>query len=320
MDNERRTAVLFLCAGLLLFLPAYSSTFLAGGMPRGQFFVLALWGYVFLVDNVGYWLSGSSLLVSRTKEALPLALGSLGIVCVFELLNLRLASWSYVSVPFGLPARWGTLVLGWAALLPLIFVTAELLPALGFTGKPASKRFAVSPWLLNLFCAVGFAMLGLALAFPAALGPLVFAAFLFLAEPVNFWTGLPSLLREFSWGLPGKAIRLAVAGILSALAWSGIAGLLGAHPAGGGFIKAEGVLGSPVVAYAVFAFFALEAYSLYSLCSALRGGRTWEKGVWAMRGHAPAPYFKWVALAAEAAAVYAVLSIIDGHTALARLF
>ena len=198
------------------------------------------------------------------------------------------------------------LVLIWAALLPMIFVTSELLSALGAPGKLALKRFKVSPGFLNLSYAAGISMLGLALAFPAVLGPLVFAAFFFLAEPVLFGSGLPSLLRELSWGLPAKAIRLALSGLLCSLAWSGIRA-----SAGAGFIKAGGVLALPFAVYAVSAFFALEAYSLYSLCSAVRGGKTWEKGVWAMRGKAPAPYFKWVAVIALLAAVSAVLRIVS---------
>lgn len=311
MDNERGTAGLFLCSGALLFFLAYRGIALPGGGPDSRFFVLAIWAYVVLVDNLGYWLSGSSLLVSRTRELLPLGLGSLGIVCIFETLDLRLASWSYMSLPFELPARYGVLLLMWAALLPMIFVTSELLSALGVPGRITLKRFAVSPGLLNLSYAAGISMLGLALAFPAVLGPLVFAAFFFLAEPVLFGSGLPSLLRELSWGLPVKAIRLALSGFLCALAWSGISAFTGAHPVSAGFVKDGGVLGLPLVTYAASAFFALEAYSLYSLCCAVRGGKTWEKGVWAMRGKAPAPYFKWVAVVALLAAVSAVLRIVS---------
>lgn len=309
MENERGTAGLLLVVSIIFFLLAYSSMYLTGGVPHGQFFVLALWAYVFFVDNMGYWVSGSSLLVSRKKEVLPLLLGSLGVVCVLEILNLRLGLWRYVNFPLELPARWGTLMLGWAALLPFIFVTSEALAAVGFPGKFTTKRFPVPRWLLNLFYLVGVSMLGLALAFPAVFGPLVFGAFFFLIEPVTFGAGLPSLLRELSWGLPGKPIRLVTAGLLAALAWGGITGLLGAHPESLGFMKAGGVLGLPVVAYAAFAFFSLEAYSMYSLCSAVRGGRTWEKGVWVMRGNQPAPYFKWLALVAVVAVVYGVLRI-----------
>lgn len=311
MNNERGTAGLFLCAGILLFVLAYSGKYSTGSAPQSQFFVLAIWGYVFLVDNAGYWLSGASVLVSRTREMLPLALGSLAIACVFEILNLRITSWQYVNVPLWLPARWGTMALWWAALLPFIFVTGEFLLALGFLHKMTSKRFAVSRALLNSFYAAGIFMLALALLFPGAAGPMAFAAFFFLIEPVLFGSGLPSLLRELSWGLPGKAIRLAVSGILCALAWSGISTFLGAHSAGEGFIETGAVLESPFAAYAASSFFALEAYSLYSLYSAVRGGKTWEKGVWAMRGKRPGAYLKWVAWIAAVAVVYSALRIID---------
>ena len=309
MDNDRGSAGLFLCTGLLFFILAYSRLPSTNGVPRGQFLVLALWAYVLLVDNLGYWLSGASLLVSRPREVLPLLLGSLGIGCVFEILNLRLALWHYVNAPLGLPARWGMLISWWATLLPFIFVTAELMSSLGFSGRLTTKRFAVSRWLLLFFYAAGLAMFGLALAFPKSMGPLIFGAFFFLAEPVNFSFGLPSLLRELSWGLPGKTLRLIIAGLAAALAGNWINNLSGANSAGL-VIKTAGVLRSPIAAYAAFAFFTVEVYSLYSLCSAVRSGKTWEKGLWVMRGKTPDPYFAWVTVIAVFAVVCTALCIV----------
>ena len=310
MNNERGSAGLFLFTGVLFFILAYSRLHAADAGQRGQFLVLALWAYVILADNLGYWLSGASLLVSRPREVLPLLLGSLGIACFFEIFNLRLALWYYVHAPLWLPARWGTLIMWWATLLPFIFVTAELMSSLIFSGRLTTKRFEVSRGLLISFYAAGASLLGLALAFPRSMGPLAFGAFFFLAEPVNFSFGLPSLLREVSWGLPGKMVRLLIAGLAAALAGSWINNLAGANSAGL-VIKTADVLGSPFAAYAAFAFFTIEVYSLYSLCSAVRSGKTWEKGLWGMRGKTPDPYYKWVTVIAVFAAVCTALRIVQ---------
>ena len=314
MFGEDSKLKFFLYAAVLLTLLGYAGRYLALEPLHNQFFAFAAWAYILFADNVVYRFSGSSPAVSRTGQFAALALWSLAISCVFELLNLRLGAWYYINQPSTLSTRWTGFAFSWAAFLPSIFVTAELLRTAGLFRGLKTRPLKVTPRLRATFLAAGVLFLLLPLAAPRTFWPLIWLAFFFLAEPFNYSLGLPSLLREWEGGLPGKTLRLALAGVAAGLLWGLWNSAAGAQ--WGYYDKfnaGPALFGLPLPAYSVFSFFALQAYSLYSLSAALSGGRTWEEGSWPMPGP-PGAVFRYAAVLSLIIISYIAFRAVDAHT------
>lgn len=319
MNLENLMARLSLYGAAFLALAGYLGQYLGIEPLHNQFFIFAVWSYIFFVDALVYRLKGASPAVSRTGEFLALALASLVMCCAFELLNLRLNAWYYINQPASHTMRWGGLGLAWAAVLPSLFITAEALGVFGLFREASSAVFMLKPRYLKASHGAGFTLLGLALAFPGTFWALAFAAPVFLAEPLNHRFGMPSLLSELEVGLPGKTLRLAFSGVVCGLLWNAWNYAAGARWVYNfSFNAGPEVSGLPVVLYAVFAVFAIEAYSLYSLTTWLRGGKTWEEGVRALACDAPCWRLRLTAATVLSIMSVAAFKAVDAHTV--RLF
>jgi hypothetical protein len=311
-EETRLKALLY--AAILLTLLGYTGRYLGLEPLNNQFFAFAAWSYVLFADNLVYRFTGWSPAVSRPSEFLALSLRSLAFCCALELLNLRLGVWYYSGLPATLSTRWTGFACAWAALLPSLFVTAELLRAAGLFSGLRTLRLPVAPALPRALAAAGALALLLALAFPDFLAAPLCAAFLMIAEPLNYRLGLPSLLRELEGGLPGKTLRLALAGPACGLLWAAWNGAAGASWTCALAFPGPRLLGLPLAAWPLFSLAALQAYSLASLASALHAGRGWEEGEWRMPGPVPGPLAKGAVLLLVCAACYLALRAVDQHT------
>lgn len=311
MPDEDYRARFTLYLGVFLTFLGYAGRYTGIEPVNNQFFVFAVWSLILLTDNLVYRLSGASLLVSRTRELLVLAAWSLALSGLSELLNLRLGAWQYLNQPSTLSVRWTGRALAWASALPSLFVTAELFRAFGFFRGARSRAFRLVPAALNGSYAFGAALLCLALALPRFFWPLALPAAFFLAEPLNLRLGLPSLLRELAGGIPDKTLRLAAAGLTCGLLWNWwnkAAGAAWEYNLPGPLSAA------PWAAYAGFPVLALSAYSLYSLASYLRAGRTWEEPGWTIPGRPPGAATRWTAAALILITTYIALRAVDANT------
>lgn len=314
MFEEKSKAAWALYLAIFLTLMGYTGRAIYLEPLHSQFFPFAVWAYILFADNITFRLRGTSLAASRTGEFLILALWSAAVCALLELLNLRLLAWHYVDQPATLSTRWTGRIFSWAAILPSIFVTAELPPISlirGFKVKP----LPVKPFLIKGFYALGLAALALALARPGRLWPLAAAGLMLLAEPLTFRLGLGSLLREWQGGLPAKTIRLALAGVICGMLWNywnNAAGAALVCPAP--FDPGPVILGLPLLACAGFALAGPLAYSLYSLASGLREGKTWEEGAWPMPGRPLSIKLRAGVFILIAIAFYAALRAVDAHS------
>lgn len=313
MFEEELKAKLALYSAIMLGFTAVTGL-LTGVEPlHNQFFVLAAWVYALLADNLLYRATGSSPLVSRTAEFLLLALFSVAFFSVLELLNLRLQAWYYVYAPSTLSTRWTGRFFCWAALLPSLFSTSELLRAAGLFRNLKAEPLKVSRATVKLFYRTGGALLLLALVFPRAFWPLAWIALLPLAEPLALRLGLPSLLRDWAAGLPGRTLRLAVSGVIC-----GLGGNFLNHASGcrWEFWPSSGpaLFGVPAFLYAGYAFLAMQAYSLCGLASWLRGGRSWEDDPPAAAAGPGDVRIAYAAALGLLLIVYLAFRAVDAHT------
>ncbi len=280
------------------------------------FYIFAWWAYIFIIDAVIYRIKGDSLIVSRTDEFWFLAVWSVFIWFIFELVNLRLQNWQYMFMPSDRTLRWTGYFLAYASVLPGLFETAELLAAAGLAKNAGSRSLRVTPALLINIQITGAAALLLPLVLPGYFFALIWVAFTLLLEPLNYRLGLRSLLRDLEGGNPRKLYQLLAGGFICGLLWE-----FWNFKAGAKWIYTVPLAGDiklfemPVAGYLGFPLFAVECYAMYNFISYLRRGRTWEQDSQdPIPGLKPAP---WVLLGAAIILLitcYAAATAIDAHT------
>lgn len=236
-----------------------------------RYFTPIAWtGYILLADAALWSLEGRSRLRTNPGSFAHVAFWSVPIWLVFELYNLRLKNWTYV----GIPHAWQIQLLGYvwafATILPAIFLTAELILAMGlFRWRDrVRKPLRVHPerfWLLILFGAI---TLILPAVLPTWLAPylfgLVWLGFFFLLEPINYRLGIPSVLRELIEGRRERCYSLMAAGILCGLLWEfwnywATAKWVYIFP----IMQQWKMFEMPLPGYAGFPAFALECFAMY---------------------------------------------------------
>ncbi|MDD2804260.1 MAG: hypothetical protein PHV33_01795 [Elusimicrobiales bacterium] len=311
MFQEDNLSKYSLYLGFFLTLLGYSGRYTGIEPVNNQFFPFALWSFILLADNLAWRFKNDSPLISRPVEFYYLALWSLGLAALAELLNLRLGAWHYLNQASDQSTRWGGRLFAWAGALPSIFVLDELFKSFGFFRGLKSAPFKLPAALPRAFLAAGAALALLALAAPSLFWPLLLPAVFLLAEPLNLRLGLPSLTREVAGGLPAKAARLAAAGLAMGLLWNWW------NRAGGSgweYALPAWLAPLPAAAYAGFVLLGPACYSLYSLTSWLRAGRNWEEVAWTMPGPPPPAALRRAAAALLPLACYLALRAVDAHT------
>jgi hypothetical protein len=266
------------------------------------FYSFAWWSYILFIDGWVNRRKGESLLLSHPGRFTFFAVFSVGLWFLFEALNLRLGNWSYVGLPTERAVRWAGYVLGFATVVPALMETADLLDSAdilrGVHLKPPRREAPIGA----VSAAAGAAMLALALLWPKTFFPLVWAAFLLLADPLNERLGAPSLISDWREGSPRRAGVLVLAGLLCGIFWEAWNMPAGArwvyHLPGLDRVK---IFEMALPGYLGFPLFALEVFSLSSLAI-----RLWDRS--------PA-FLKPAWLAAGAAFAYAMCGWVDRFTA-----
>lgn len=309
MPQDKRPLITLFIGILLLFL-GFSGYALVSSLGA-QLFMFLVWAYSFLADSASHHLNRTSLVLDQPQELLILALGSVVLAAVAELFNQWYGWWRYSGYEgMGLSACAGILM-GWAGLLPSLFITSDLLYGLGFARDLATPRFRVTKVVVYLFYASALACAVLLLTkYPGFPALLLLIPFL-LAEPYNFSLGLSSLLRDISWGMPGKMVRIAAAGLIGGLVWNAMNSVSGVKWF---FPVTEGgyqVFGLSLIQYPLYPVLALSAYSVYSAFSVFRGAKTWERGSWVLRGPGPGTGARVIAITGLLAIVIgAILTVV----------
>lgn len=204
---------IILTAEILLFLKVYII---------GVYFTPIVWtGYIFFVDALNYRLSSNSLIMTRRKEFLVMLPWSIACWYIFEGYNLYLQNWTYVGLPENFILRLIGYFWSYATIFPAILETAELIGGILLLENRKPLRFSSS--ILMLFFVFGFLCLMTPLivsqSYASKLFALVWVGFVFLLEPVNYWLGGMSILREFERGSFTLFVALLLAGVVCGVLW-----------------------------------------------------------------------------------------------------
>ena len=236
---------------------------------------------VLLLDAVLRTRSGSALFAGGIGSLAALGLASMAYWSFFELLNLRLRNWYLVNLPSPLPLRLGGELLTAATMLPIVFVTAELLGAFGFfAGRPVPP-LVLSSGRLHAFTAAGAMCVLLPLLLPELLFPLVWLAPFLLLEPQLKRWGVPCLLLDFETGQTRRLVLLAWAGLACGVAWQ----LVNVVARAGWYFSLSGIqepqlFRLPVLGLVAFIPLAWSGYSTWVFFDTLRGGNGFRLTEW----------------------------------------
>ncbi|MBI3980130.1 MAG: hypothetical protein HY331_18300 [Chloroflexi bacterium] len=192
--------------------------------PVTTFFTPIVWtAYILFADGLAFRLAGRSLIAEQRWFVLVIGLWSAAAWLVFEAYNLHLQNWRYVGVPEDLALQAIGYTWAFATIFPGIFVTADLLGALGVFARARSRPIALSSRQLSGIAAGGAVMLAIPLLLPSAVSAylfgLVWLGFIFLLEPITHRLGGTTVLGDLMAGSPVRLYRLLLAGLIAGLLW-----------------------------------------------------------------------------------------------------
>jgi len=144
MFAEDAKAKTSLYLAIFLLFMAYGGRYTGIEPFHNQFFTALSWAYLLIADLLLFRLAGRSPLISAPLEFLLLAACSAGLAVIAELLNLRLEAWTYFNQSSDLSLRWTGRLLAWAAVLPSVLITADLLSLFNFLRGLKTRPFPVS--------------------------------------------------------------------------------------------------------------------------------------------------------------------------------
>ncbi len=182
-----------------------------------------LWAsYIATVNGLGEYYYGHSLLRKLGLSSLWLFAISIPFWWFFELLNLLVENWRYVSAaPLNKIQFFVEASISFSTVVPAVMSTIHLCKSLlndrGFEFR--TRPFSVGKRLLALSVllgTVGLCLLGVA---PKEAFPLVWICPLLIVEPLSYLLGCPSLLRKTEGGDYGLIVAIVLASFLNGLLW-----------------------------------------------------------------------------------------------------
>lgn len=236
------------------------------------------WGYILFIDGLIFRLKGNSLISSRRREFLLQLPLSITFWLVFELYNLHLENWKYI----GLPENPIVLCIGlgsaYAAIMPGMFQTAELLETLGAFKNLRIAKLRVTNRIIYGGVILGFLFVMTPLLVGQHLARYLFAlvwmGFVVLFDPIVYSSGGDSLLRDLEEGVLERILSLFVAGYICGFLWEfwnywAAAKWVYTAP----FTPNIKVFEMPVAGFLGFGPFAWEYFAMYNFARLLRRGR-----------------------------------------------
>lgn len=278
--DRRAIAWLIIATASAVHLAALASALSGSEFGAAWFYDLAWWPYIFAVDAIVYLRCGRSLLFTRPRAFVLLALWSAAFWLAFEVANFRLQNWYYVGIPPDWVARGPGVLLSFATVLPGIFETAELLACLRIGKNTRTPPFELRAGLSRALSVLGVLFLVLPLVFPRHAYPLIWGALVLLAEPWLAARGERGLLSLLARGQPATILRLLLAGVVCGFLWESwnhlsLARWIYTVP----FFEQSKLFEMPFLGFLGFPPFALECFTFARLLVALRLMPEWELGV-----------------------------------------
>jgi len=189
--------------------------------PFASWYFPIIWfGYIFLIDAIVYKLKGHSLIMSRKEQFVKALLLSALIWWLFEVINFRLGNWFYSSGGLFTLKGFIKATISFSTVLPAIIETFELVKTFKlFNKEKLAKHHKITHKFLHNMIFFGVLMLLLNLLYPKYFFPLVWVAFFFILDPINYLHNQPSIIGYWKNGNIKVPLALFVAGTILGILW-----------------------------------------------------------------------------------------------------
>lgn len=208
-------------AGIVLAAVFWALNWSLAG-PRTHVYFFPMWaGYVLAVDGLVYARRGTSPFSRSRREFVLLFVVSVPAWWVFELFNWRTQNWTYIGGELFSDLEYMVLAsIAFSTVMPAVFVTAEFVRSFRWVdGMGSGPRIARSRRTAWVFFSAGCVLVALIGAWPNVFYPFIWGSMFCLLEPVNIWTGRPSLfdyLEQRDWR---PVVSLALGALLCGFFW-----------------------------------------------------------------------------------------------------
>jgi len=245
--------------------------------PFASWYFPIIWfGYIFLIDAIIYKLKGHSLIMSRKEQFFKALILSALIWWLFEVINLKLGNWHYGSLNLFSLRTLVKATISFATVLPAIIETYELLKTFNLFNKiKLKKHHDITHGFLHLMTFIGILMIALTLLWPKYFFPLIWFAFFFILDPINYLHLQPSIIGYWKNGNYKIPLMLIVAGIIMGVLWEfwnyySIIKWYYEIP----FVGFFKIFEMPILGYLGYGPFAFELFSMYYFIRSLHLPKT----------------------------------------------
>ena len=189
--------------------------------PFASWYFPIIWfGYIFLIDAIIYKLKGHSLIMSRKEQFFKALILSALIWWLFEVININLGNWNYGSLTLFSLRTLVKATISFATVLPAMIETYELLKTFNLFNKvKLKKHHDIKHRFLHLMTFIGIVMIALTLLWPKYFFPLIWFAFFFILDPINYLHSQPSVIGYWKNGNYKIPLMLIVAGVIMGVLW-----------------------------------------------------------------------------------------------------
>jgi hypothetical protein len=244
-----------------------------------QFYLMAWWSYICLLDGILSLRSRRFLVLNRGFAFLVTM--SAAFWCIFEVVNLRLQNWFYINIPPSAALRFPGYFLAFGTVIPAIYLTNELFLRLlpDMRVRPRSLRYYP---LIAL--PLGFACIACALLFPEYSFALAWAFLIFIIDGHNYSAGYASFAGAVERGNLKSLVAAGSSGMMCGFLWEfwnywSITKWVYTVP----FFEKLKLFEMPVLGFAGFAFFAVETMAFLTL---LRSSPRLSRSKWVLSAFA----------------------------------
>jgi hypothetical protein len=205
--------------GIFLIIFAQVTNFLKIE-PFVYWYIAMMWyGYILIVDSIVYLLKKNSFIINRPKKFIVLAVLSTIFWLIFEFYNLFLPGWSYVNVP-GKTRTCISCYFAISTILPAIFETMELIKGLKAFHKSNIHKIKIHKLLPYISVLIGLIFIIVPFFYPSAyMWILVWAGFIFLLDPINYFFHEDSLISQLKSGKLKIILSIFLAGYICGFFW-----------------------------------------------------------------------------------------------------
>ena len=181
-------------------------------------------GLIFVCEGILAMSRQGSPARSRPHHFATLAIGSIFIWCVFDVINFYVFfprhAWVYIGIPSNFPSRLWGYVLAFATIIPGMLMLGQIYLNRGWFNWARRQSWRMPGWVPSAMFLAGVGMLAWPLLCHDPVSNFtLWTSLVFLLDPINLAMGRPSMLRDWQNGWYGRTLAACAGGLTCGFLW-----------------------------------------------------------------------------------------------------